>query len=272
MRKTIAVNAGCKEYSLHNGLKILIRENHSVPLFTCQLWFRAGSADEPEGLYGAAHFIEHMLFRSTRDYPSGEITRRLRLLGGAENAATSRDYTYYWTVLPPEGLEFAVEIMGQRFLALFLEDELRTERQIVLSELEGGEDSPARMLYRQLCSRAYSCSPYARPVIGLRQDLEAMTGESLRGFYERYYVPSNAVLVLVGDVNEREVLDCAEKYFGSLPAAAAPDRKTVKEPPQTGRTDCSLVCGVRHPMIETGCHIPDMHHPDADPLSLLGYI
>ncbi|MBP5273588.1 MAG: insulinase family protein [Abditibacteriota bacterium] len=270
MRKTIAVNAGCREFFLENGLKILIKENRSVPLFTCQLWFRAGSADEPEGLYGAAHFTEHMLFRSTRDFPSGEMTRRLRLLGGTENAATSRDYTYYWTVMPPEGLEFAVEMMSQRFLALFPPDELETERQIVLSELEGGEDSPARRLYRQLCSRAYVRSAYSRPVIGFRQDLEAMSREGLVGFYNTFYVPSNAVLVFVGDVDEKQALDLSRKYLGPLAAAPAPERKTVKEPPQTGRTDCLVPCG--SPMAEAGFHIPDMHHPDADALSLLGYI
>ncbi|MBR4748561.1 MAG: insulinase family protein [Abditibacteriota bacterium] len=272
MKRRFSVTAGTKEFTLDNGLTVLLKEDRSAPLVTCQLWFAAGAADEPEGLWGAAHLIEHLLFRSTRDFPDGELTRRLRLAGGAENAATGHDYTYYWTALPSESLELALAGMGGRFFPLFREDELKKELGIVLSEMEGEEDDPAGSLYRLMLRKAYSVSPYGRPVIGRREDLESMTPEGLRSFFDRYYTPSNAALVLVGDTDEARALGLAEKYFGGVAAAPRPERRRVAEPVQKGRTDCVLYWDPECHMVEMGYHIPDMNHPDAEPLSILGYI
>ncbi|MBQ7258009.1 MAG: insulinase family protein [Abditibacteriota bacterium] len=260
------------EFTLNNGLKVLIKEMRQAPLVSAQLWFKVGSADEPMGSFGFAHFVEHMIFKSSENYKEGEASKLIRGFGGTENAATSYDYTYFYNLLGTEHIEFACEIMAERFHALFDEKELQTEKGVVLSELAGYENRPTTKLFETLCATAYERSPYSRPVIGYRQDLEAVSRETIYDFYKKYYIPNNATLVLVGDINRETALPYINKYFSPIPKGVLPLRYYSKELPQKGFKKSVVDIEGQVPMGYMAFHIPNLHHKDIDALSVLSCI
>lgn len=272
MASDFELNIGVKEYKLDNGLTILIKENHAAPVFTAQLWFKVGACDEPEGLSGAAHLIEHMLFRSTRNFKAGEITQSLRAMGGIDNAATSSDYTYYWVLMNPVNLDFAIEIMSERFYANFDVDELERERTVVISEMQGYENNPIQQLYKSLYSTAYTVNTYKRPIIGYKQDLLSMTRCGIYDFYKKHYIPGNATLVVTGDINESDVIKLVDKYFGCIECGQLPLRPYMEEPPQNGKRICEIDTLGDSAIILMGYHIPDIYNKDMDTLDIISHI
>ena len=260
------------EFTLNNGLKVLIKEMRQAPIVSCQLWFKVGSADEPMGSFGFAHFVEHMIFKSSENYKEGEASKFIRGFGGTENAATSYDYTYFWNLLGTEHIDFALKNMAERFHALFDEKELQTEKGVVLSELAGYENRPTTKLFETLCATAYERSPYSRSVIGYRQDLEAVSRETIFDFYKKYYIPNNATLVLVGDINRETALPYINKYFSPIPKGVLPQRYYSKELPQKGFKKSVVDMEGQVPMGYMAFHIPNLHHKDIDALSVLSCI
>ena len=224
------------EFTLSNGLTVLVKPDPRAPTAVNMLWVRVGSMDEVDGTSGVAHMLEHMMFKGTPSLPAGEFSRRVAALGGRENAFTNRDTTAYHQQIPADRLEEMMRLEADRFAHnQWPDEEFNKERQVVTEERRMRiEDSPRAQMYEALNAAMYQASPYRRPVIGWMSDIAAYTPQDARDFYQRWYVPGNAALVVAGDVDPQEVKRLAEKHFGSIPARPVPARKPQVEPPQAG--------------------------------------
>lgn len=267
---------GVREVKLDNGLTVLMKESHAAPVFTAQVWFKVGSRNEHTGITGISHLLEHMLFNSSKNYKKGEISRLISERGGIENAATWTDFTYYWQLLAPDNLELSLKTLAERAgNALLLPAEFGKERTVVLSELEGRENDPDFLLYRDLEAAAYMAHPYQWPVIGWRSDVENVDYLHLRSYYQTYYHPNNATLVLVGDFDSKKALPLIKKYFdSSSPATAAPaiPRVYTVEPPQRGERRVTVRREGNAERVILAYHIPAISDPDTYPLMVLDQI
>ncbi len=216
-----------KEFKLKNGLKVLIKEDHNAPIFSQAVFFKVGSRNDIKGQSGASHYLEHMQFNGTATKPKGFISEEIERRGGSFNAATSTDYTMYYMTLPSadKNLDFSMELEADRMRNSIINDqEAEREREVVLSELMGGENNPATLLSREVYKSLYPTHPYGIPIIGWKDDLLATNGKNLKSHYDQYYRPDNAVLVLVGNIQTQEALDLAKKYFEKIenPKTAKP--------------------------------------------------
>ena len=230
------VQAEVHEYNLENGLKLLVKEDRRAPVAVSQLWYRIGSSYEHDGITGISHALEHMMFQGTEKYPAGEFSRIVAENGGSENAFTGRDYTAYFQTLERSRLEVSFRLEADRMRNLLLSDrEFEKEIEVVKEERRlRTEDNPVSYLYETALATAFQTSPYRHPIIGWMADLEAMRIENLRAWYDRWYAPNNAVLVVVGDVDHEAVHGLAQKHFGPVKGgepAAAPEAPEV---PQQG--------------------------------------
>ncbi|MFQ3549144.1 MAG: pitrilysin family protein [Armatimonadota bacterium] len=261
------------ERKLDNGLTVLMKQSSSAPVFTAQIWFKVGSRNEHTGITGISHFLEHMLFNSSKNYKKGEISKRVRALGGIDNAATSFDYTYYWVLLSKEHLDFALESLAERVGgALLLEDEIETERTVILSELEGKENSPDTVLFQALASTAFRAHPYSWPVIGWRSDIEKISKADLDKYYKTYYSPANAILVLVGDIDIDSAWELVKKHFADIPAGDnIPEVRTI-EPQQIGAREVIVNRPGETERVILGFKAPPIDNPDSYPLMVLDQI
>ena len=217
------------EFTLDNGLKLIVREDHRAPVAVSQLWYKVGSSYETPGKTGLSHALEHMMFKGSAKLGPGESSRILRELGAEENAFTSDDYTAYYQVLASDRLSVAFELEADRLASLRLPpEEFKREIEVIKEERRlRTEDNPSAKAYERFQALAFPASGYHTPTIGWMADLERMTVEELRAWYETWYVPNNATLVVVGDVVPSEVHALAQRYFGSiaqrpLPAAQIP--------------------------------------------------
>ena len=227
------------EYALGNGLKLVVKEDHRSPVVISQIWYKAGSIDELNGATGVAHVLEHMMFKGTKKVPGGEFSRRIAAAGGRENAFTSRDYTAYFQQLQKSRLPLAMELESDRMRNLILtEDEFAKEIKVVMEERRlRTDDQPRALVHEKMTATAYQSHPYRRPVIGWMNDLENMNVSDAKEWYDRWYAPNNAVLVVVGDVNPKEVFVLAQKYYGQIksrPLLPLDKRKPQTEPLQVG--------------------------------------
>ncbi|MGH8859277.1 MAG: M16 family metallopeptidase, partial [Polaromonas sp.] len=213
-----------EQFTLANGLVFIVKPDHRAPTAVHMMWLRVGSMDEVDGTSGVAHVLEHMMFKGTRELKPGEFSRRVAALGGRENAFTSRDYTGYFQQIPANRLEEVMRLEADRFANnQWHDEEFRRELEVVKEERRlRTEDSPRAMMYEVMGATVFQASPYRRPVVGWMSDLEAMTPQDARDFYQRWYVPSNAGVVVAGDVDVAEVRRLAEKYYGSMPARVVP--------------------------------------------------
>lgn len=225
-----------ERYTLPNGLTVIVRPDRRAPTAVVMVWVRVGSIDEVDGTSGVAHVLEHMLFKGTRTLAPGEYSRRIASLGGSDNAFTARDVTSYYQQIPISGLEEVLRLEADRFANnQWPDDEFKRELEVVKEERRlRTDDSPRARLYEALNATAFVASPYRRPIIGWMSDLEAMTPQDAREFYQRWYVPANAAVVVAGDVDAQQVLRLVERHFGAIPARAVPTRKPREEPPQAG--------------------------------------
>lgn len=224
------------QYTLKNGMTLIVQPDRRAPTAVHMVWVRVGSMDEVDGTSGVAHVLEHMLFKGTRTLKAGEFSRRVAALGGRENAFTSQDYTGYFQQIPANRLEDVMKLEADRFVHnQWPDEEFRKELEVVKEERRmRTEDNPRSLLYETLNAAAFTASPYRRPIIGWMDDIEAMTPGDARAFYKQWYVPGNAVVVVVGDVEPAQVLRLAERYYGRIPARAVPARKPHAEPLQAG--------------------------------------
>ncbi|MGR3465175.1 M16 family metallopeptidase [Limimaricola sp.] len=222
-------------YTLDNGLEVVVIEDHRAPVVTQMLWYRIGSADEPEGASGVAHFLEHLLFKATDDLASGEFSATVAANGGTDNAFTSTDYTAYFQRVAADRLPLMMEMEAERMNDLRLTDEdIETERQVIVEERnQRTESSPGALAREQMNAAQYINHPYGRPVIGWMHEIEGLGREEVRDFYETYYSPNDAILVVAGDVEPEAVLALAEAHYGPIPTEPElPERLRPQEPPQ----------------------------------------
>jgi zinc protease len=224
------------EYSLSNGLKLIVREDHRAPTVAHMVWYRAGSMDEFNGRTGVAHVLEHMMFKGTDKVKAGEFSRLVAAVGGRENAFTSRDFTAYFQQVEKSKLDNVMQLEADRMANLNFDDaEFLKEIQVVMEERRlRTEDNPNSLLNESLMATAYMSSPYRHPVIGWMNDLENMKANDARDWYRSWYKPNNATVVITGDVDAQEVLRSAEKYYGVITAQDLPVRKPQLEPAQKG--------------------------------------
>jgi zinc protease len=225
-----------EQFTLANGLTLIVKPDRRAPTAVHMLWLRVGSMDEVDGTSGVAHVLEHMMFKGTADLKPGDYSRRVAALGGRENAFTMRDATGYFQQIPNDKLEEVMRLEADRFARnQWADEEFAREIEVVKEERrQRTEDVPRAMLYEQLSAVAFQASPYRRPVVGWMSDLDAMTPQDARDFYRRWYVPANAAVVVVGDVEPQAVLRLAEKHYGPLQARPVPPRKPRAEPEQAG--------------------------------------
>ena len=224
------------QYQLANGLTVIVKPDRRAPTAVHMLYVRVGAMDEVSGTTGVAHVLEHMLFKGTPTTEPGEFSRRVAALGGRENAFTTRDATGFHQQIPADKLEEVIRLEADRFAHnQWSDDEFKREIEVVKEERRlRTEDNPRAQLYEQLGPLVYQVSPYRRPVVGWMTDLQAMTPADARAFYRRWYVPANAAVVIVGDVDPAQVRKLVEKYYGAIPARPVPVRKVQEEPPQAG--------------------------------------
>ncbi|MEZ5287657.1 MAG: pitrilysin family protein [Vicinamibacterales bacterium] len=222
-----------REHTLDNGLKVLVLEAHAAPLASVWCWYRVGSRDERPGLTGVSHWVEHMNFKGTTRIPRDQVKGIIERYGGSWNGYTWIDQTAYLETATSAALDRMLFIEAERMDAcLYDPDECESERTVILSELQGGENDPEQLLDQEVTAAAYRVHPYRHPTIGWQADVETMTRADLYGHYRRHYSPSNATLVVVGDVDTEDVLRRVAGQFGGLRADPAPDRPRFVEPPQ----------------------------------------
>lgn len=249
------------EYKLDNGLKVLVKQDKRAPIAVVQLWYKVGSSYEPNGSTGISHVVEHMMFKGTKKYPTGEFNRIIAENGAEDNAFTSQDYTAYYQVIAADRLDVAFELESDRVRNLTLPpEEFKKEIQVVKEERRWRtEDKPIALTREQFEAVAFLNSPYKNPVIGWMPDLDAMTVEDLRAWYERWYAPNNATLVVVGDVDPEKVYALAKQYYGSLkPTEHIPVPKPQTEVKQIGSRYIKVKAPAELPYIMLGYKVPNM--------------
>jgi zinc protease len=254
--------AAVHEYQLDNGLKLIVKEDHRAPVVVSQVWYKVGASYEYDGITGVSHVLEHMMFKGTDAHPPGEFSRIISANGGSENAFTSRDYTAYFQRLEHSRLPVSFELEADRMRNLHLQDkEFQKEIKVVMEERRlRTEDKPTALTYEQFNATAFTSSSARIPTIGWMNDLENMQLDDLQMWYERWYAPNNAIVVVAGDVEPDAVLRLAKQYFGPLkPEKVVPPKPRI-EPPQQGKRSITvrapaevpyLIMGYKAPVLKT---------------------
>ncbi len=262
--------SGVKEVQLENGLRVLLKRVEDIPLVSVWIWVRAGSANEKPGITGAAHWCEHMNFKGTKKYSRDQMKNLLEREGGAWNGYTWLDQTTYFETLPSSALELALDIEAQRLSeSLFLPEDVASERSVIISELQMGENDPENLLDIETTATAIKAHPYRWPTIGWQSDIESMTREDLYGFYKRYYSPNNTTLVVVGDFDEEEALALIKEKFEQIPRGPGINPLRTKEPEQLGEKRVRLEKGGKTAYLLIAYHTPTIDSKDFFPLFAL---
>lgn len=260
------------EFQLNNGLKVVVREDHRAPVVVSQLWYKVGSSFESPGNTGLSHMLEHMMFKGSARLGPGEASRILRELGAEENAFTGDDFTAYYQVLTKDRLAVALELEADRMASLRLpEEEFVRELEVVKEERRlRTEDNPNALAFERFKTLAYPASGYRNPTIGWMSDLDRMQIADLREWYERWYAPNNATLVVVGDVNRAEVENLAKHYFGAIPGKILPNSKQPLELAEPGERRLSLNVRTQLPSLLMAFNVPSLTtHADRKTINAL---
>ncbi|HZM43470.1 MAG TPA: pitrilysin family protein [Burkholderiales bacterium] len=262
----LGASGATTEHRLANGLHVVVKSDRRAPVVVVMAWYRVGSIDEVNGRTGVAHVLEHMMFKGTKTMAAGEYSRTIAAAGGRDNAFTSNDYTGYFAMLQKSHLELAIRLEADRMVNLTLSpEEWAKEIRVVMEERRyRTDDRPRSLVYEQTMATALTAHPYRNPVIGWMNDLENMTAEDAREFYRRWYAPNNAVLVVVGDVEAREVIALAEKHFGRIKSQPLPERKPQDEPPQLGVKRVTVKAPAELPYVMMVFRAPPLRDPEKD--------
>lgn len=240
--QAIAANM-IEDFKLDNGLEIVVIPDRRAPVVTHMIWYKVGSADEAPGKSGIAHFFEHLMFKGTKNEPAGAFSTAVAEIGGSENAFTSYDYTAYFQQVAPEALETMMRFEADRMRNLILTDEvIGPERDVVLEERRMRVDNqPSALLGEDIQATLFQNHPYRIPVIGWEQEIEALNRTDALAFYDAFYAPNNAVLIVAGDVDAKEVRRLAEETYGKIPAGRPlPPRIRPQEPAQNAERTATL--------------------------------
>ena len=265
--------APVRSTQLDNGLKVLVQEVHTAPLVSVWSWYGVGSRDEGVGLTGASHWVEHMNFKGTTNIPRDDMKGIVERFGGMWNGYTWIDQTTYLQTAARHALEQMLFIEAERMASsLFDPAECESERTVIISELQGGDNDPEQVLDTEVTATAFRAHTYRHPTIGWLHDLQSMTRDDLYQHYRRYYVPANAVLVVVGDVDSDDVLRRAERHFGRIPPGVVPQRLRVAEPPQLGERRVRIEREGTTAYLKFAYHAPAARDPDFFPMVVLDAI
>src|SRR5215203_818944 len=225
-----------REVMLDNGLTVLVQEMHTAPLASVWCWYKVGSKDERPGLTGVSHWVEHMNFKGTTNIPRDQVKGIIEQFGGSWNGYTWIDQTTYLETATRDALDRMLFIEAERMAnGLFEPAECESERTVIIAELQGGDNDPEQLLDTEVTAAAFKAHPYRHPTIGWLSDLETMTRDDLYGHYRHFYVPNNATLVIVGDVDTEAALDDVVKRFGRIRSGDIGRRTQSKEPEQLGQ-------------------------------------
>jgi zinc protease len=224
---------GVEQYDLENGLKALIKPIPTSSTVSIWVFYRVGSRNESPGMTGASHWVEHMLFKGGGRLAKGDVFRLVSNEGGRNNAFTDHDVTSYFETLPKDKLDLGLFIESERMAnSAFEPSEVESERQVIISEREGGENYPTNQVREELFASAFRIHPYRWPVVGWKNDLKTMTRDDLFGHYKRFYHPDNAILVLTGNIDPKDALSKVTKYFSGIPRREKSDQKSLAEEPE----------------------------------------
>lgn len=265
-------------FTLDNGMQVVVVANHRAPVVTHMVWYRAGAMDQAPGRTGAAHLLEHLMFKGTEAYPDGVFSQIVARNGGRENAFTSQDFTGYFQSVAADRLELMMSLEADRMVNLVLQQEdIDTEREVVREERRSRiENEPGSRLNEQATAAFYMNHPYGRPVIGWDHEIQTLTRDNLMDFYRSWYAPNNAILVVVGDVTVDLVRPLAEKYYGAIPARDLPARVDWREPPAVAAKRITLADPqVRQPSWSRRYRAPGYVYGDSEhayPLEVLADI
>ncbi len=260
-------------FTLDNGLRVVIQEDHFAPVVAIQIWVKAGSADETPDVAGAAHVHEHMIFKGTTRRPVGAIAAEVESSGGHINAFTTADHTVYHLILASRHFATGLDILADAMQhTTFDPHELGKELQVVMEEWKRGEDSPTSRAATELFRLAYTTHPYGRPVIGYRETIEALNRERVLNFYQRWYRPNNMTLVIVGDIEREAARQEVLRIFAGQPTVPLPSRPRTPEPPQQGLRLSVLDMNVEEFYLYLAFPLPPATHEDVFALDLLSYI
>ena len=264
----ISLHAEVHEYNFDNGLKLLVKEDHRAPIVVSQIWYKVGSSYEHDGITGMSHALEHMMFKGTDKHPAGEFSRIIAANGGRENAFTGDDFTAYFQTMEKSRLAISFELEADRMRNLTLPaEEFKKEIEVIKEERRlRTEDKPQRYTYEVAMATAFQTSPYRYPTVGWMADLDRMQVSELTDWYQQWYAPNNATVVVVGDVEPQEVYALAKKYFAGLPAEKISSNMTLPETPQLGIKRITvkrpaevpyLLMAYKVPVLKTSIDLPD---------------
>lgn len=247
-------------YQLKNGLNIYVKIDRRAPVVECQVWYKVGSSYEPNGLTGISHALEHMMFEGSTNYPDDTFSNMIAANGGDENAITDYDYTYYFDTLASNKLNIAFQLEADRMQNLTLNNTAFSKEIKVVKEERRmrTESNPQGLTYERFMAAAFLSTPYHHPVIGWMNDLNHMTVNDLQTWYQQWYAPNNAIVVVVGDVDPKNVYQLAEKYFGAIPAHQLPIVRAYPEAPQLGERTVVVNAPAKLPWLIMGYNVPSI--------------
>lgn len=258
---------------LDNGLVVILKEVHTAPIISWWVLYRVGSRNERTGTTGVSHWVEHMLFKGTDQFPPGYLDKAIDRLGGSWNAQTFLDYTAYYETLPAEHIDLALQIEADRMMnAKFDPKEVDSERTVIISERQGAENSPMFWLGEEVQAASFRVHGYHHEIIGDMTDLETMTRDDLYGHYKHHYMPNNAIAVAVGDFDSAEMLAKIKAIYGAIPAGDAPHLFARPEPEQNGERRVTVERPGRGVFLDVSYHVPAANDPDWFKLEILNSI
>lgn len=248
---------------LENGLTVMIVEDHTAPLVSTQALYKVGGRNECQGSTGLAHFVEHMAFRATGNFPNTDVVSRIYAVGGEWHGYTWIDQTTYFETVPVKYLDMVLQIQADRMTSIVNNpDEIEAERGAVMTELHSYENDPASLLYDAVLAASFQQHPYRYNVIGWTSDVEQIRHDDIEEFYHRFYKPSNAVLAVAGDVRTAEVMDHVRRYFGAIPAGSPVQPPRTIEPPQNGERRITVRGSGAYNYFQITYHAPAAKDPD----------
>ena len=249
-----------QKYTLDNGLKIIVKEDHRAPVAVTMMWYNVGSADEPGGITGVSHVVEHMMFKGTTLNPAGVFSRKIAAIGGQENAMTNYDYTAYFEKIAAIQLPITFELEADRMRNLLLDkNEFNQEIKVIREERRlRTDDNPQALTFERYMAAAHLAEPYHHPIIGWMGDLREMQLDDVKAWYESFYTPNNATLVVVGDVEGPKVFDLAKVYFGKLTQHPHFQRKKQTEPTTLGSKLVEIHAPAQLPILMMGYTVPSV--------------
>jgi zinc protease len=258
------------ETTLSNGLKVLLKEIHTAPIISSWVWYRVGSRDEVQGRTGISHWVEHMQFKGTPQFPANILDKAISREGGSWNAFTYVDWTAYFETMPADKIDLALRLESDRMSnSRFEPDEVASERTVIISEREGHENEPLFQLGEAVQQTAFRVHPYHHEVIGDMADLRTMTRDDLYSHYRAFYLPNNAVMAVAGDFDTQTMLARIRELFEPIPAGKEPARLARAEPSQNGEVRLSVEGPGVTSYVQLCYRFPVASHPDFFPLSVL---